>query len=395
MKKQKTIKINYKELIIVFLTACLSVLFANVIKSSFITQTIFGTIDQDNNIFLDQYKKAGYRAKGYKDHMSPILFAPLDSCAGREDVVKILAGLENKGVKVIGLDVFFQNIQPGDSSLISVIRNYDNIVLPATAENPQGNQYSELGQYTYFIDDTELYRTGIVTQFINSSSNPVRAYLPLFPVADTCIPSFAFRIVEKYSPTAADRQKQRFLRRENADEVIYQESICYGRPLIDTLDVPSFLRGNENCFSQVSNNSIVLVGKLSDQHDMFETPISSGVPGLKIHAHIIDTMLNEYYLRQIPKSLNHSINLIILLLFASLFYASRIVKLKYWNLVLRISQITIIFLIFVCGSMLYINMWTAEIVQPVVTIGLFGISYDLVLGFYSLISDVFHYIKEK
>ena len=314
----------------------------------------FDSEEEDTNVLISDiyYRVADNRS--VKELNSDIVLIGVDNC-NRGDMAALIDAVDYSAPRVIGLDVLFAI--PGDMNdelLISAIDNCDNIVLPIRVQYDSKNDTfsSPIGSFFY----NELHNTHYgVVNFLSSKLTSVRNFKPFFEVGKDSIDSFAASICKLYSPKDYDILKKRGnpIERINYATSEYMEYDAF--EIIDNNGMP--YPGIE----EILCDKIVLIGGLDSDDDKHITPIESYMPGIKIHAEIIDTILSDKYISES----NIIVEIFLPFLFCVLFlyvylkseYSNNVNKntLKIRQLVLRIAQFLLIYVSVVVGCRLFLK----------------------------------------
>lgn len=243
----------------------------------------------------------------------------------RQDIAKMINIISAMEPKVIGLDAIFDGRRDtlGDLMLSDAIKNSGKVILASkfmydkssTEENPNLNlqksdplfsgvtQNSYVNLVTDGSDDIAKYKTS-------------RSFYPKIVYKKQMMNFFAVDIVQRAYPDKA----KKFLAREHEIEYInYLGNIGgYGDALIH--DVPKFFAIdcepvlNIEFDPSIFKNKIVLMGFLGrrigeqDIEDIFYSPLNEkyigktnpDMFGVVIHANIINMILQERYIQQVP-----------------------------------------------------------------------------------------------
>ncbi|MEW5821257.1 MAG: adenylate/guanylate cyclase domain-containing protein [Cyanobacteriota bacterium] len=264
---------------------------------------------------------------------SPELFN--DYIFKRELLAKIIEKLNILGVKTIAIDLMFISDidpqKPENKILLDTISKYNNVILAS--------------KVNYYSESTGTSRSEFKTSFDNyfpenfygavnttrDSDEFVRRFKYSFPYKGLDWESMEEKIF--YSPSLAvsavnhfkpGKIKAELINSENQENnFIYYFETGTKRPVRPIYDFFSD-NSDETLKSLNLKNKIVLIGNsLKTAHDFFEVPITTksaaisntsiiehSMPGVEIHANIIDTILNN----KVIKNFNSSANIIIVIL---------------------------------------------------------------------------------
>lgn len=289
----------------------------------------------------------------------------IDGC-DRQDIATLIPAVESLKPGAIGLDVLFFQDFDGDEELINSLNSASNLVLPILLDNESGSTTG-----SYFYNQLADATFGIINLNVDSNNQPVRTFKPHIQFNDMKVNTFAAELA-----SIVDEGKyNELIKRANE-----AETICYPSTEFYTISYMDFLESPES-FAQNIHNKVILLGDTNQGNDFHVTPISSGIPGVQIHAHIIDTIINSKYVRTSPSWLNWSIGFI--LCFILIFINFRI-----WdkiplicNIVTRIIQVACLYCFFALGCKVYVGNYYCIDFSPILLMaGLDLFAYDLWVG---------------
>lgn len=306
-----------------------------------------------------------------------IVILPLDGY-DRTGIAEIISCVNTLNPKAIGLDIMFVDEYEGDEYLIDVIENTPNIVLPLALDEETGSCAG-----SYFYDRISNEHFGVVNLNAYASNQSVRTYHPTYRCGESTINGFATEVAAIASSESS----------QNGTEVNQSEIIAYPSVEFQMVDVDSLMVSQENYRGLIANK-IVLMGDIYNTGDYHLTPISSGMPGIMIHAHIVDTIISGKRIVTVSKWISWLIAFLLcyVLICIRLFVSDRSEDVGV--LVIRILQIVFLYLFFTIGCKLFINQMLYIDFSPtllMITISLF--ICDVWEGCVSLVKMIFK--KEK
>ena len=248
----------------------------------------------------------------------------------RNKFPEIIKKIKNYGAKIIGVDVLFIEKSKDDSKLID---NFNNGITVGSlvidfSEHQKTDKIPEnlkLSSYQNIIDNENLVLNGrgLIYPFeklINSyvalghinmlpdDDGVIRRELVAIKYGDLIFPSFAIQIYKLYN---------------NIDDedvlLIPGRALFLGKQKIDLDNYSAFLinyKGQEGTFPYVSvsdvffdrinkdffKNKIVLVGATAvGLYDLRVTPLSQNMPGIEKHANVIENLIDNKFIKIIPK----------------------------------------------------------------------------------------------
>lgn len=250
--------------------------------------------------------------------LGPEALGPLRDWS-RANYAKAIEILANAGAKVIGIDVTFPDVGPGDQELAEALAEYPNVVLASryyfenrASQNEKPNQTLFTARPTLGLINVKQDEDGFVRQipiFESGEQGVTEAFsLAVARMAEQTEPvgyavlqnEFAFAPgVRIPVETERDGDYEAHLMNLN----YFSEPNGYAQiSLIDLLNGKNIdKRGNPVDF----RNKIVLIGPTAiDLQDHYLAPTSAGVKmaGVEIHANAIQTVLERAFLRDQSKA---------------------------------------------------------------------------------------------
>ena len=293
----------------------------------------------------------------------------------RDDIAKVIIAVDSLKPSAVGLDVLFFWEYDGDERLINALDHCGNLVLPVEVSD----QVDTL-KGSYFYNKLCRAHFGAINLDSYSLSQSVRSFWPSLKCGEVIVNSFSTEIVSLAKP----ERFQKLLSRNNESEIISYPSIEF--PIIgyrDILDSP-------DQFINDVKGKIVLMGDINNGSDFHVTPVDVGTPGVKIHAYIIDTILNDKYISTTPKWISWVLAFLICFIFVSINFFIGDVSSNLGNLLMRILQVICLYLFFALGCRLFISrLHYIDFAPSLLMIGLGLFAYDLWMGLGALYQLVF------
>ncbi len=257
----------------------------------------------------------------------------------REEIAKQIAVINSFHPRVIALDAYFLNAhaEKEDSSLIASFSHTKNLVVGSYLETSEDETKLTLNKS--FSPIEQFSSTGFVN-FIGEENKTIRLFKPQIVINDSLINSFDAEIVR-----LADNEKyEHLLKREKKIEFInYRKSAEQHVPVLSLEEIDS-----DNTALDFLKDKIVLIGATNstDLNDLHFTPMNARIagrskpdmPGVFIHANIIEMILNESYVNKIPDWLVLLFSIILTYL-SIVFYVYYYVEKHIWyHLVAKLMQ---------------------------------------------------------
>ncbi len=256
----------------------------------------------------------------------------------RNGVAWVVETLNSFDVAAIGLDIQIPTESADDSYVIETLDNTPNLVVPVLLD--QAGEMFEPTKTSFYDEIIAPTAVGAVNLPGNDLRSVIREFRPFFVTAqgDTVM-SLPTAIASVARPESITRLKER----GNINETINFPARDYEIIPADSLfSYQERLRGK-----------MVLIGLVSDPRDYHNTPIEDNVPGVMIHAHALSTIVHDGYIDQTGDALDWAFAILLCTIVVCLkvFLGSR----KWGGLLIRASQVLMLYLIVVTGSWCFIN----------------------------------------
>lgn len=203
----------------------------------------------------------------------------------RRDITEILQEVSSMNPKVIGLDVSYisEENPVEDSLLVQTIQSINNIVLPV--EYNDREQGKETFDYSIFYDQLKNKDYGVVS--FPNNRDVIRIFTPSFSIENQSIDAFGWTIANKSGADLSSIDRRR--------EMIINYTTLR---LEDDDETPGFQFQSMNQRDSISlaseiNGKIVLIGGTKHTNDQHLTPLGSSLSGVMIHAHIINSLIEN------------------------------------------------------------------------------------------------------
>ena len=297
-----------------------------------------------------------------------IVVVPIDGLS-RQEVLTVLEDIYASSPSVVGLDAFFPYPSDNDKPLYEFLQSHSNLILPMAVEQLDEDMYGILPMYLY--DSLSTDRMGVVNMNVVHPYNTVRDFVMKYQTPSGEVYNFAAAISRLADPEAFEKLQKRLADR--------------GECLVD-IDFPSWeytcINPDELLVSsQELEGKVVMVGDISNPQDFHVTPIGDNVPGVIIHANAISTVLNEGYHSKFP--MWGLVIMVVVLCVLFVIFRTFLFSLgEADNMVMRIVQILMLFMVIWVGTRLYIHHnIILELSVPLVIIALVQVALDFWAGF--------------
>lgn len=300
---KKYVNTLFKGLIIIILVVIID--FLGVAFLALKTVSIPFVPNRNIDKMSDYYTALWEKVRGNSVDNGRFVIIDISDCS-RSDITKILKTVSNMNPKIIGLDVSFisQGDTYEDSLLVHTIQSTPNIVLPVEyLDKVKGR---EVFNYSVFHNQLMDKEYGVVS--FPNNRDVIRLFTPSFCIGNQSIDAFAYVIAEKCNKnlSAIDLQKEMIINyttlRLNDDEEL---------PCFQLLEMNE--RDSLSLYSQICDK-IVLIGATKHTSDQHLTPLGSSLSGVMIHAHIINSLMDNKVIKTTPLIIRYVLCLVVALL---------------------------------------------------------------------------------
>lgn len=369
--------------VITLLTICFSWL----IHKGLVSTNILQSIDNDEEPeLLDLYVLSEHQSG--KVQSSDIVLINIDSCSRRE-LTQVLQLVNEMNPLAIGMDCYFPfEEQENDSDLIRTILHNPRIVL-ASYPKVQKDGSIQVSYKSYF--DSLLLahqvRYGSVRFDITSRSHTIRTYTNGYLSDSDTIPSLEaqlYQIVFGHMPLTAFFDHQ-YIRYPN---VSFDTIACRQLLLADDI--------RKEHLREIIEDKIILIGDLYEARDLYSTPINPEMPGLLVHAYILNHMIIDCPIRVLPTAWSWAIAVVVCILFSLIICVCKRLFDEADGLVMRVIQVFLITCVILVGILCYSSgdyyfNWSPTFFA----LALQAVAMDVVLGAIYLIRKGIYSWRQK
>jgi len=308
-----------------------------------------------------------------------VTIVAVDGCT-RNEMGRAVTMVDSLGASAIGIDMIFSPPMTTDTDpMAEAIDSSDKVVLPVKLKNFNGEYFTDM-ERSYF--DTLLVNSHYIGAVnINGSheGTTTRYFKPEFDYTDGPIPSMAMMLAELHRPGSFDI----ISKRGNSMEMI--NFAGYGFHVLH----PD--RINEH--PDLIKDHVVLIGMINDPADKHRNPLINTMPGIKLHAHIISTIINGAYIDEASQWTNIAVGLCLCLL---LVFVGIYCRHTDWGcLVVRILQTGMLFGVLYFGSKMFINHSYNFDFSPTILLTVLGlVVMDIAVGLWALMKLLLGSFKE-
>ena len=298
----------------------------------------------------------------------------------RDGVLDIVDAVSQTGPKAIGLDVFFSVEKEDNTRLINTIMNTKNLVSAIQVELETDSIHFRQPELSFYDKKYHPEHVGYINLDINHSWDVIRTFQPcVYTLEGEMIPSMPLALA-----MIADSMKAlEAIQRSSSPQII-----DFTGNEIKVINANRLK--NENIAARLKDK-VVLIGALSDNKDIYRTPLNDPTAGVLVHAYTLHTILNESYIQTRPESVNWLIAIGIgLLLVIVLLFANEWEPMKYFlNFTIRILLFVFMYMLVRRGCEVYANAHVyADYTKAILMLGLSTLAFDIVYAIYGFILQI-------
>ncbi len=284
----------------------------------------------------------------------------------------------------IGLDVHFKVYQEDvDSLLLATVLDPANRLVGCTKAVPDSNGCYKQSPMSYY-EEKHNPVVGYTNIDPAKEQKVLRHFRPFVLKTDgDTLMSMELKIASIANPEMA----QQLIARGN--EV---ETIDYTRFVIPVIDADDL---DDPDIQAWIAHKVVMIGDVQDMEDMRITPLHGYVPGVIIHAYAVETILQASYIRTFQSWKNWLIAVSICLIFVALLLLARRTMSNVGNLLIRICQFAIMYVLVVCGCIVFENHHTyVDFAPSILMLGFGTLAFDLWFASYGIITAIIAFTKK-
>lgn len=231
----------------------------------------------------------------------------------RQILANTIIKLKDLDAKVIGLDIILSDggyTDNEDNILEESIKYAGNVIIPSKRDQRESSGYI----VDYYTQPLPKFRNqALDTGFANlllDRDNYIRRIVPYDKTLGDGVFSFAFSIMNAYDTNFKEKIQNIPLAHDNSFLINYSN-----RGAFQVVPIYKLLNGTVD--PEIIKDKIVLIGAyFKESNDQFLTPLedSSGLYGVEIHGHVINTIYNEKFLTDNPKYIDQLILLLLIII---------------------------------------------------------------------------------
>ena len=215
----------------------------------------------------------------------------------RHQITDILSIVRDMKPKIIGLDVSYihEENQAEDSLLVSTIQSIPNIVLPVEySDEEHGVPEFKPG---IFHDRLNSKEYGVVS--FPDNRDIIRNFRPTFYIDNNSIDAFSCVIAKKCGADISSLNNKRSITINYTTLKLTDDDVIPGFQFLNLNSRDSL------ALSSAISDKIVLMGSTHLTNDHHLTPLGTSASGIIIHAHVINSLLENKIIRTTPLVLRY------------------------------------------------------------------------------------------
>lgn len=212
-----------------------------------------------------------------------ILIVDISGIYDRRQLAQMLKDVMDASPKAVGLDVtFYERKDSLGDRILDSLASLPNVVSPCLLQFEEDDMHFLAGNVSFYVDSLSQPNLGFVNVELTGATQVCRTFCPRMYCSGMPMDNFAVLVAKEASENACRRL---YDRRNEREYINYDRT---GFTDISGLYV-------KECRDMIKDK-IVLIGDKQDVADWFVTPMEPRQPGVEIHAHVIDTVINEKYI---------------------------------------------------------------------------------------------------
>lgn len=338
--------------------------------------TLFSSSDKSDFCMKDLYMQVANN-RPIRNVEDNFVILDIGRC-NREEIAELLSTLSLCSPRLVAVDVNFEQAGDNDSILIASLLSLPKLILPLGVAS-RGDKFT-ISDRPFFYDSLPNIEYGIINFPSNGKGGTIREYAIDFPMmTGEKLPSLAMAIADEVYP-----EESRCVRERGEST----EIISYHSKEIKIIPYDELIERAEEF-----TDKIVLVGTTSEASDLYSIPLQKGVSGVQIHGYALSTILHGEYLREMPKTIDTVIAIILCFLMV---LGAAGIRGGIRGLVIRIAQLAALYFLVRMGYGLLVDRSTvADFSQSILMITFGLLVVDVWNGVDALIGMILKFIKKK
>ena len=365
----------------VLFTTLISLLLTSFIFTDFLSLEMFAPMEKKVDFQLSDIYNSVEATRPVKTLSNDVVVVNIDGC-NREQALSTVTLVAQCGPKAIGLDVMFPIAKDSAKNgyLKTVVAKIPCLVFSTgVVYNEKDGTYSR--DFLSFCESEKDFKPHHIGYVNLDTSRPwevVRSFVPCVRTKEgDTLNAMTFELARIASPERAQQLLDRGNFSETIDYTSYEIEVIQAEELNDPYE------------KQKLKDKVVFVGAMSDVKDTYLTPLRDPIAGVMIHAHVVQTILSGSYIRESSTWFNWFIAIILCMTFISLLWIARKRMSNVGNLLIRISQFVIMFVMVWLGCYIYsAHHLYMDFAPAIWMLGLGAIAFDISFALYGIIRNI-------
>lgn len=342
---------------------------------------IFAPVEKEMDFQISDIYNAVEENKTIHLASSDVIVIGVDN-HDREGVLQDIRMIASAEPAAIGLDIYFEVSEGNDSVLLETITHTTNLVGATGVKEVANSAFYERDPLSFYENDYNPL-VGFINVDTDQSGKVIRTFHPFVRTSsgDT-IKSFELVLA---SITQPERAAQLIARGNEMETIDFSSYVI---PIVDAdlLDIATV--------KDLIKDKVVLIGDIRNVEDMYLTPLHGFVPGVMVHAYAVQTILHGSYIDNIPAWINWLIAIVICIIFVLLLLIAKQKMSNVGNLLIRICQFVIMYVLVLCGCTFFSRIHTYfDFAPSILMLGLGAFAFDIWFALYGIIITISSRIK--
>ena len=306
-----------------------------------------------------------------------VIIVSVDEC-NRNETLDVIRQIASYAPKAIGLDVYFAVPQENNNYLLETVLLTENLVSAMQIATQDGGKTFERVPLSFYDEDYPPEHAGFVNLDVIHTWNVIRTFRPyVCTSAGDTLPSMPMALAEIAYP----EQAAKVFSKGNTKEII-----DYTGCEIEVLTAHQL---NDDGIAERIKGKVVLIGLMNDVKDIYLTPLRNPLAGIMIHAHALQTIISDSFIRNCPAWINKTFAVLLSILFLYLLQVTKNHRNYFGSLIVRISQFVILYLLLWCGCWIFAKWHIyVDFAPAILMLGLSSLARDLIASTYGIITNI-------
>lgn len=367
--------------VVVLVTTLISLILTTFIFSDFLSLEMFAPMEKKVDFQLSDIYNSVEASRPVKTVSNDVVVVNIDGC-NREEALSTVTLVAQCGPKAIGLDVLFPIAKDSAKNgyLKTVVAKIPVLVFSTgvTYNEKDGTYSREFLSFCESEKDFKPHHIGYVNLDTSRPWEVVRSFVPCVRTKDgKTLNAMTFELARMASPERAQQLLDRGNFAETIDYTSYEIEVIQAEELNDPKE------------QQKLKDKVVFVGAMSEVKDTYLTPLREPIAGVMIHAHVVQTILSGSYIRESSTWFNWFIAIVLCMTFITLLWIARKRMSNVGNLLIRISQFVIMFVLVWLGCYIYsVHHMYMDFSPAIWMLGLGAIAFDISFALYGITQNI-------